>query len=191
MSKDRYPSKMTLREHLDGLDQNSRAGSEELLSLHKRVKKKFKELGYVKTAKNDVLISKYIRMIFETQDYRCTHWLQTKEGELNGVWNRPGTGYCLWKKTKVHYEIDHVHPINAGGVDDLMNFQFLSANANQFVKCSLTYDDLLKRIDLSDRLKDRIRDVLRRREELFASKKWTDFINKINKLDNVEMKEAA
>ena len=35
------------------LDQNSRAGSEELLSLHKRVKKKFKELGYVNTAKND------------------------------------------------------------------------------------------------------------------------------------------
>ena len=191
MSKDRYPSKMTLREHLDGLDQNSRAGSEELLSLHKRVKKKFKELGYVKTAKNDVLISKYIRMIFETQDYRCTHWLQTKEGELNGVWNRPGTGYCLWKKTKVHYEIDHVHPINAGGVDDLMNFQFLSANANQFVKCSLTYDDLLKRIDLSDILKDRIRDVLRRREELFTSKKWADFIEKINKIDDVEMKEAA
>ena len=191
MSKDRYPSKMTLREHLDGLDQNSRAGSEELLSLHKRVKKKFKEIGYVNTAKSDVMISKYIRMIFETQDYRCTHWLQTKEGELNGVWNRPGTGYCLWKKTKVHYEIDHVHPINAGGVDALMNFQFLSANANQFVKCSLTYDDLLKRIDLSDILKDRIRDVLRRREELFASKKWADFMNKINKIDNVEMKEAA
>ena len=63
MSKDRYPSKMTLREHLDGLDQNSRAGSEELLSLHKRVKKKFKELGYVNTAKNDTLITKYIRMI--------------------------------------------------------------------------------------------------------------------------------
>ena len=72
-----------------------------------------------------------------------------------------------------------------------MNFQFLSANANQFVKCSLTYDDLLKRIDLSDILKDRIRDVLRRREELFASKKWANFINKINKIDNVEMKEAA
>ena len=49
----------------------------------------------------------------------------------------------------------------------------------------------MKRIDLSDILKDRIRDVLRRREELFASKKWTDFMNKINKIDNVEMKEAA
>ena len=191
MSKDRYPSKMTLREHLDGLDQNSRAGSEELLSLHKRVKKKFKELGYVKTAKNDALITKYIRMIFETQDYRCTHWLQTKEGELNGVWNRPGTGYCLWKKTKVHYEIDHVHPINAGGVDDLMNFQFLSANANQFVKCSLTYDDLLRRIDLSDILKDRIRNVLKRREELFASKRWIDFVQKINEIDDMQLKEAA
>ena len=96
-----------------------------------------------------------------------------------------GQATVFGKKTKVHYEIDHVHPINAGGVDDLMNFQFLSANANQFVKCSLTYDDLLKRIDLSDILKDRIRDVLRRREKLFASKKWADFMNKINKIDNV------
>lgn len=95
------------------------------------------------------------------------------------------------KKTKVHYEIDHVHPINAGGQDDLKNFQFLSANANQFVKCSLTYDDLLKRIDLSDILKDRIRNVLQRREKLFASKKWANFVNKINEIDNMLEKKAA
>ena len=191
MSNKRYPSKMTLREHLDGLDQNSKAGQEELLSLHRRVKKKFKDLGYVNTAKNDILITKYIRMIFETQDYRCTHWLQTKGDELNGVWNRPGTGYCLWQKTTVHYEIDHVFPVNAGGQDDLKNFQFLSANANQFVKCSLTYDDLLKRIDLSDILKDRIRDVLARREQLFASRKWANFIKQIDKLDPAEVRLAA
>ena len=191
MSNKRYPSKMTLREHLDGLDQNSKAGQEELLSLHRRVKKKFKELGYINTAKNDMLITKYIQMIFETQDYRCTHWLQTKGDELNGVWNRPGTGYCLWHKTTVHYEIDHVFPINAGGQDGLKNFQFLSANANQFVKCSLTYDDLLKRIDLSDILKDRIRDVLARREQLFASRKWANFIKQIDKLDPAEVRLAA
>lgn len=183
---DRYQNgKLTLREHLDGLDQNSKAGQEELLSLHRRVKKKFKELGYIKTAKNDMLVTKYIQLIFETQDYRCTHWLQTKDDELNGVWNRPGTGYCLWRKKTVHYEIDHVFPVNAGGVDDLKNFQFLSANANQFVKCSLTYEDLLKRIDLSDKLKNRIRSVLNKREELFRSDRWKKYIKKINKLEEV------
>ena len=62
-------------------------------------------------------------------------------------------------------------------------FQFLSANANQFVKCSLTYEDLLKRIDLSTALKDRIRTVLAKRELLFKSEKWKNYIEKIEKLE--------
>jgi len=181
---DRYTqNKITLREHLDKLDQNSKAGKEEIGSLLRRMKKKFKDLGMYKTAKSDILVMEYIRMIFETQDYRCTHWLQTTGDQLNGVWNRPGTGYCLWHKTTVHYEIDHVFPVNAGGKDSLINFQFLSANANQFVKCSLTYEDLLKRIDLSSALKDRIRNVLARRELLFKSEKWKNYIEKIEKLE--------
>ena len=83
----------------------------------------------------------------------------------------------------VKYEIDHVHPRNAGGIDRLDNFQFLSANANQFTKCSLTYDDLFKRLDLSDKLKIRIGSVLSKREQLFRSKKWEDFILKLEKIE--------
>jgi hypothetical protein len=169
--------KMTLREHLEILDQNGKAepGQVAMTSLHRRVKKLLKQLGYVKAAKNDTLVAQYVNMIFETQDYRCTHWLPTTGAELNGVWNRPGASYGMWKRDEVQYEIDHVHPVNAGGEDHLENFQFLSGNANQFVKCSLTYDDLFRRIDLSDALKDRIRDVLKRREELFASEDWRNF----------------
>ena len=181
---DRYTTnKITLREHLNKLDQNSKAGREEIGSLLRRMKKKFKDLGFIKTAKSDMLVMEYIRMIFETQGYRCTHWLQTTGDQLNGVWNRPGTGYCLWHKTTVHYEIDHVFPVNAGGQDDLQNFQFLSANANQFVKCSLTYEDLLKRIDLSKALKDRIRAVLAKRELLFQSDTWKNYLKKIEKFE--------
>tara|TARA_R100000234_G_scaffold58459_1_gene35277 strand:- start:32 stop:571 length:540 start_codon:yes stop_codon:yes gene_type:complete len=173
--------KMTLREHLEILDQNGKAepGQKAMTSLHHRVKKIFRQLGYTKAAKNDTLVTQYINMIFGTQDYRCTHWLPTTGDELNGVWNRPGAGYGMWKRDEVQYEIDHVHPVNAGGADHLENFQFLSGNANQFVKCSLTYDDLLKRVDLSGALKDRIRDVLKRREELFASAEWKNFIKSL------------
>ena len=173
--------KMTLREHLEILDQNGKAepGQKAMTSLHRRVKKLFRQLGYTKAAKNDTLVTQYINMIFGTQDYRCTHWLPTTGDELNGVWNRPGAGYGMWKRDEVQYEIDHVHPVNAGGADHLENFQFLSGNANQFVKCSLTYDDLLKRVDLSGALKDRIRDVLKRREELFASAEWKNFIKSL------------
>jgi len=184
MSNERYKTgKVTLREHLNGLDQNSKASAEEIASLLPRMKKRFANLGYHKTSRSDMLVLEYIKMIFDTQDYRCTHWLQTSDDQLNGVWNRPGTGYCLWKKKTVHYEIDHVYPVNSGGKDDLKNFQFLSANANQFVKCSLTYEDLLKRIDLSKALKRRIKKVLKRREKLFASKKWEKYIDKITKFE--------
>ena len=185
--------KVTLNEHLEMVDQNSQASKNEIDSLCERIRKKFKTCGYETVYKGyksrDVskrqecqsLIREYVRMIFETQDFRCTHWLPVKKGELNGVWNRPGAGFCNWKRTDIIYEIDHVNPVNAGGVDSLDNFQFLSSNANQFVKCSLTYDDLLCRVDLSKALKNRIKKVLSDRERLFKSDKWKNFLSRLEK----------
>ena len=175
--------KVTLREHLSTIDQNITVSEKQIVSLVRRMKKIFKNMGYTRLAKNQFLVRDFIDMIFETQDYRCTHWLQTQEGELNGVWNRPFGGYVGWKTKEVMYEVDHVHPVNSDGLDSFENFQFLSANANQFTKCSLTYDDLLRRVDLSDRLKDRIRDVLRRREELFASDRWNEWLQKVEDME--------
>ena len=171
--------KVTLREHLKTIDQNGQVCEAQIDSLVKRMKKKFKDCGFVKASKRDDLIRRYIDMIFETQDYRCTHWIPVNKDELNGVWNRPFAGYVGWKTKEVLYEIDHVHPVNAGGRDSLRNFQFLSANANQFVKCSLTYRDLYRRVDLSDSLKSRISDVMTRRSQLFASSKWKDFMSDV------------
>lgn len=175
--------KVTLREHLDILDQNRKAGAENFGSLCRRLRKKFYDCGYPKAAMRTDLIGEYMHMIFETQDYRCTHWLEVSDDELNGLWNRPGKNWNSWKKSYIQYEIDHVHPVNAGGTDRLDNFQFLSPNANQFTKCSLTYNDLLKRLDLSDALKDRIKSVLQKREELFRSTKWEMFIEKLETLE--------
>ena len=190
---DRYTEgKVTLREHLKTIDQNGKVSEKAIFSLITRLKKTFKQMGYTRLAKNQFLIRDYIDMIFETQDYRCTHWLEVKEGELNGVWNRPGAKYNLWKREDVVYELDHVFPVNAGGGDAFENFQFLSANANQFVKCSLTYDDLLRRVDLSERLKDRIRDVLNRRKELFESERWLNWIEKVNDMESeIEKNEKS
>jgi len=174
-----YVRKVTLNEHLELLNQNSRASNREIASLRRRISDKFRDCGYPNAAKRDDLVDEYINMIFETQNYRCTHWLRVGKGEYNGVWNRPFKGYRGWLTDRVMYEVDHVHPRNAGGKDELTNYQFLSANANQFVKCSLTYDDLLCRVDLSARLKRRIRTVLARRRKLFKSEKWTNFMAKM------------
>ena len=175
--------KVTLNEHLQMVDQNSQANADNIKSLTKRMKQKFKDCGYPVAAKDDSLVLEYIHMIFKTQDYRCTHWIPIKEGELNGVWNRPGPGYRNWKIDSVLYEIDHVLPVNADGEEDLENYQFLSANANQFIKCSLTVEDLLRRVDLSGVLKRRIIRVMKRRKKLFASKKWEKFMKRMNECD--------
>ncbi len=187
-------SKVTLNEHLQTVDQNSSADEQQISSLCNRIRMKMRDCGYTalwQTYKargkanehlrreSRALIQEYVEMILETQDYRCTHWLKVGKNELNGVWNRPNPGYVGWKREDIIYEIDHVVPANAGGFDDLTNYQFLSSNANQFVKCSLTYEDLLRRIDLSDSLKDRIRDVLDRREKLFSSDKWGRFLKRL------------
>lgn len=176
-------NKVTLREHLDTIDQNSVANTNNFKSLTKRLKKHFINSGYPNSALIPDVIEEYIHMIFETQDYRCTHWLIVAEHELNGVWNRPGNRYNSWRTKQVNYEIDHVNPVNAGGKDRLDNFQFLSANANAFVKCSLTYSDLLRRRDLSVDLKDRIKHVLTKRQQLFQSQKWKDYVFMLEQIE--------
>jgi len=178
--------KISVREHLYKIDQNKIAEKKELAALFPKVKNAFRACGYIKAANSFHLVFEYMDMIFQTQGHRCTHWLQTKEGELNGVWNNPGHEYKLWKIDYIHYQVDHVIPKNCGGEDKLTNLQFLSPNNNQFVKCSLTYNDFMKRIDISDRLKERILEVLEKREKLFASQKWAEFIEKVEKYENTQ-----
>jgi len=194
------PPKITLNEHLETVDQNSSADEKQISSLCNRIRMKMRDCGYTalwQTYKargkanehlrreSRALIQEYVEMILETQDYRCTHWLEVSDGELNGVWNRPGQGFVNWKREDIIYEIDHVLPDNAGGQDNLENYQFLSSNANQFVKCSLTYEDLLKRIDLSDSLKDRIQQVLAKRKALFSSDKWEHYIKRLTEFEQL------
>ena len=178
--------KYTITEHLRVLDQNGQASAGEINKLVGRIKEKFRKNGLTTTAENNKLIYEYIHMIFETQDYRCSFWLEAKESEINGVWNSPKKSG--WATDKVVYEVDHVNPVNAGGSDSLTNFQFLSQNANHFTKCSLPMDLVLRRVDLSERLKERLRTVMEKRNELFNSDKWKNYIDRI-KLFEKQMEE--
>ena len=173
--------KVPLKEHLQTIDQNAMANMGDVNALIPKVKTFFKKCGYHKAAENNELVQEYIIMIFHTQDCRCSHWVEAQDGELNGVWNNPGTEYRLWKTNRINYEIDHVEPLNTGGSNDLENLQFLSPNANRFIKNSMTYEDLLRRVDLSDRFKFRIKQVLAKRNELFESDKWKNFKTKLDK----------
>lgn len=177
--------KYTITEHLKTINQNGKATTKEINMLVNRVRDKFRRNGLVNTADSDELVMEYIHMIFETQGYRCSFWLETKEEEINGIWNSPKRSG--WATKNIFYEIDHVVPVNAGGSDSLKNFQFLSQNANHFTKCSLTMEQTLRRVDLSKSLKNRLKEVMEKREKLFNSNKWKDYIKRVK---SFEIKEV-
>ena len=118
-------NKVTLNEHLVGLNQNSRASENEIYKLRKTVAQKFVLCGFEEASTMNHLIDEYINMIFETQNYRCTFWLRVGKEQLNGLWNAPYRGYIGWKSKTIWYEVDHVNPRNNGGGDNLKNYQFL------------------------------------------------------------------
>ena len=175
--------KITLKEHLEILDQNAAVSIEDVNRLLRRVRFVFQNCGYQRASMSDRILQEYIILIFSAQDFRCTHWLPTTGDELNGIWNNPGTEYSKWKTSRISYEVDHVRPMNCGGIDELTNIQFLSPNSNRFIKNALTYESLLRRVDLSDIFKERIRKVLMQRQQLFESEKWMLFIEKIEAIE--------
>tara|TARA_B100000214_G_scaffold335018_1_gene278046 strand:- start:84 stop:623 length:540 start_codon:yes stop_codon:yes gene_type:complete len=167
-----------IKKHLDNIDQNEKVSNEYIEKyLLPRVRDRFKSCGYPKSSKNKNFVLEYIDMIFETQDYRCTHWIRSDKGEINGVWNRPGHG---WQNSWIIYEVDHILPVSAGGKDRLENFQFISSNANQMTKCSMPYKLFLKRNDISEKAKNRVHSVLKRKCNLYVSEKWKNYIKKLN-----------
>jgi len=172
-------NKTTLREHLTKLDQNRTVNKFETNHLISKVQRLFRKCGFIKASKNKDLIKRYITMIFLTQDAKCSYWIKTEGDEINGVWNSPGAQYQNWHSDWIRYELDHVKPANSGGLDSLTNIQFLSPNNNRFIKCALTVEQLLKRVDLSRAFKDRVRYVQQKREELFSSKRWEKFMNDV------------
>ena len=176
-------NKTTIGEHLRRIDQNSPVKKMELNNLIPKVKRFFIACGYPVSAQDSDVVNRFIKLIFKTQGNRCGHYLQTSGDQINGVWNNPGTKYKHWHSNWINYEIDHVRPINCGGEDSLENAQFLSPNANRFVKCSMTNEQLLRRVDLSVSLKERIINVQKRRAELFESDTWKNFINLLNEID--------
>jgi len=173
----------TLGAHISLLDQNRTVNKLETNHLISKVENLFRKCGFPKAAMDKDLIKRYITMIFLTQDARCSYWVKAKEGEINSVWNSPGTQYEHWHSDWIRFELDHVEPLNCGGADALTNIQFLSPNNNRFIKCALTVEQLLKCVHLSVEFKDRVRHVQQKRKELFLSNRWKAFINKIEYLE--------
>jgi len=173
----------TLGEHISRLDQNRTVNKLETNHLISKVENLFRKCGFHQAAKNKDLVKRYITMIFLTQEARCSYWIETEEGEINGVWNGPGTHYEHWHSDWIRFELDHVMPLNSGGSDTLTNIQFLSPNNNRFIKCALTVEQLLKCVYLSEAFKDRVRHVQQKRKELFSSIRWKTFINEIEDLE--------
>ena len=118
---------------------------------------------------SDRILQEYIILILSTRLPLYPLLPMSTGDELNGIWNNPGTDYSKWKTSRISYEVDRVRPMNYGGTDELSNIQFLSPNSNRFIKNALTYESLLRRVDLSDIFKQRIRKKAMQRQQLFES----------------------
>ena len=181
-------SKRTITEHLKQINQNARANTMNFDSLVKRLSNSgsektgrlFMKAGYPICGDKPEIIKEYVHMIFETQDYHCSMYVPTTGDQIGSHWHRPGYG---WRRHVLMFEIDHVEPVNNGGKDRLDNLQFLSPNANQFLKTSLTPDMFLRCVHISDATKNRFRQVLQNRQRLFESQRWKDFIHKCEAIE--------
>jgi hypothetical protein len=151
------------------------------------------------------LREKFVRLILSTQDNKdFIYYKPSNDDTPNQSWNRPSAGYRQWRISYLMYEWDHVIPLNnlnkdgncCRDVHALENLALMSGNCNQFVKCSLSIEMMLKilRGKNDNVLIDRITKVLDNRNKLFSSVEWANFKkevyhNEINSLiDKVLLK---
>lgn len=116
---------------------------------------------------------KFCDYIFQTQDYRDFLWTPSEE-IIPGIY-----GNTCWimpsqfRTFELTYQVDHVTPIAAGGLDELENYAFLTAMSNMFIKNQLPIDYLSGLY--GGYFSTRIREVMNNRKDLFASIEWKEF----------------
>jgi hypothetical protein len=131
------------------------------------------EFRHVGHPDNRERIKKIVEMIFETQDKLPFFWI---DSALPFCWNHPKD----WARTHIRYEWGHLEPKDSPSttVPILENLCLMSARCNNHIQSSLPLEDL-QDLFKGSKTGQRIHDVLRRRQELFSSKSWTDVISEL------------
>jgi hypothetical protein len=148
------------------------SGKERIIgTLSNILSKKYK----VSKIKQNDLLSRYVDLIAETQDYAPI--FDIKSIKLPLCWNRPSD----WEYNYIRYEWGHLYSKlqNQDLEHDLENLGLYSARCNQHIQSSM---DIQEVIIYGGILAQRINSVLEKRAELFRKKEWKDLENEFNEL---------
>jgi hypothetical protein len=125
--------------------------------------------------KHYALLSLYIDLIAETQDYSPI--FDIKSIKLPLCWNNPKD----WQYNYIKYEWGHLYS-KSQNLDleyDLENFGLYSARCNQHIQSSMNIEEVLVYGGI---IAQRISEVLLKRDELFRKEKWKKLLLEFNKL---------
>jgi hypothetical protein len=133
--------------------------------------KKFK----ISKKKHNNLLSQYIDLIAETQDYSPI--FDIKSIKLPLCWNKPTD----WEYNYIRYEWGHLYSKsqNPDLEYDLENLGLYSSRCNQHIQSSM---DIHEVIIYGGIIAQRISNVLLKRDELFRKKIWKELMIEFNKL---------
>lgn len=172
---------VTLLEHRQNIKNNQSAYTQDLdanesLRLIKTLAIHLRNMGYkVVPSKNTLLMKDFIFTLFEAQEQSPI--FNIKSSRLPVCWNRP----LNWNLNYIKYEWGHLHSINQNNIAAhvVRNLGLYSARCNQHIQASMDIQELLP---YGGELEQRIKLVLSKREDLFASRKWNTIESALEKL---------
>lgn len=165
----------TLRIHRESLRDNPAAYTADLPRIQCTAVVHLKRCGYrrVTRARCGVLVDTFVGAIFETQNRQPFFHV---ESALPFCWNRPTD----WDKNYIRYEWGHLRSSNQNeDAHQIENICLQSARCNQHIQTSMDIVEVLEWLKGSA-VADRIEQVLKRRQRLFASDEWQQLLKEFD-----------
>ena len=162
--------------HREALAANPNAYSTDLPRLKDTVVAHLRDFGFrgVSHARCPRLIDEFVESVFEAQGRKPFFHI---EAPIPYCWNSPKD----WDKDYIRYEWGHLMSRNQNAnFHHIENICLQSARCNQHVQTSMDIDEVLLWLEGSA-IAFRIREVLERRRELFASENWRKMVMELSR----------
>ena len=166
----------TLRQHREALAANPNAYVSDKPRFRDTVIGHLKQCSFnsVSRGRCAPLIDHIVDAIFETQDQRPFFHI---DDALPFCWNAPKD----WDKDYIRYEWGHLRSRNQNvDAHAIENLCLQSARCNQHIQTSMDINEVLDWLDGS-RVAVRVREVLKKRDRLFASEAWRALLDELER----------
>lgn len=163
--------KPQLKEHREALRRNAEAYTADLPRVRLTAVGHLKRCGFRRVTRSrcESLVDEFVDAIFNTQNRQPFFHI---DSELPFCWNSPKD----WDKNYIRYEWGHLRSVNQNeDANQIENLCLQSARCNQHIQTSMDIIEVLEWLKGST-VEDRIRAILERRKQLFASGEWRQLL---------------